>query len=327
MAKSHGIGLAPLSTSELLGGTVKAYSQRMRVYFSEMFPIPQHTALALLTYLSIAVFARWLEKQSSPIASWYTLLGVISVFGLWLILRLMDELKDADIDRKLFPDRPLPSGRVSAADIKITLAGAILLYLLAHLPAGPAFWTALLVLGYAALMFKRFFAEELLRKSLIITLVTHNPIVAWMLTQCFVIFAAEHGLELHELRWNLIMPFIIMLWSPLLAWEMARKIRCAEEETDYVTYSRLFGRVGAVVLTAGIQTIALGIGIFFWDRFSLSWIYVAILFFGWGLNFLGDVRFVLHPNRRTAKLKYYAVAFLLCVEIAQLVEFGWLART
>lgn len=301
---------------------MKAYIQRMRMYFAEMFPIPQHASLALLTYLSIAVFARWVEKQSSPIASWYTLLGVWSVFGLWLILRLMDELKDEDIDRKLFPDRPLPSGRVSASDIKKTLAGGILLYLVAHLAAGPALWTALFVLGYSVLMFKRFFADELLRKSLIITLVTHNPIVPLMLAQCFVIFAAEHGLALNKLPWELIVPFIVMLWSPFLAWELARKIRSPDEETAYVTYSRLFGHVGAAVLTAGIQMIALFIGFYFWSRFSLSWLYLAILASGLGLSFFGYLRFLLHPNPRTAKLKHYAVAFLLCIEIAQLLEFG-----
>jgi 4-hydroxybenzoate polyprenyltransferase len=294
----------------------------MRTYFAELFPIPQHALLALLTYLCIAVFARWAEKQNSPLASWYTLLGIWSIFNLWLMLRLMDELKDQDIDKELFPDRPLPSGRISSADIKKTLAAAILLYLIAHLAAGPAFWTALFVLGYAVLMFKRFFAPELLRKSLIITLVSHNPIVAWMLTHAFVIFAAEHGLAVNELRWDLIVPFIVMLWSPFLAWELSRKIRSIEEETAYVTYSRLFGHVGAVALTAGVQTIALGIGLYFWNRFSLSWLYPGILIVALGLSVAGYLRFVLHPSPRTSKLKHYGVTFLLCTEAAQLLEFG-----
>ncbi len=305
---------------------MRAYSRRMRAYFAEMFPLPQHALLALMTYCSVAVFARWIEKQNAPLASWYTLLGAFSVFDLWLILRLMDELKDADIDRELFPDRPLPSGRVFSSDIKMTLAGAMILYLIAEIPAGQAFWSSLFVLGYACLMFRRFFAQELLRRSLIATLVTHNPIVPLMLAQCFVIFASAHDLSLGELRWNLIVPFIVMLWAPLLAWELARKIRSPEEEGAYVTYSRLFGYVGAVVLTSGIQTLALVIGLFFWNRFSLSWLYPGILIFGLGMNGLGYVRFVLQPSARTAKLKYYAVAFLLCVEIAQLVEFGWLLR-
>jgi 4-hydroxybenzoate polyprenyltransferase len=254
------------------------------------------------------------------------LLGAWSVFGLWLLLRLMDELKDEDIDRKLFPHRPVPSGRVSKADIKRTLAGAMILYVAAHVFAGAALWTALFVLGYSVLMFKRFFASELLRRSLIITLVTHNPIVPLMLTQCFVIFAADHRLALSELRWDLIVPFIVMLWSPLLAWELARKIRSPEEETAYVTYSRLFGHVGATALTAAIQTISFCIGFYFWSRFSLSWTYLGILAFGLGLNYLGYFRFVLHPSSQTAKLKYYAVAFLVSTELAQLIEFGRLVR-
>jgi 4-hydroxybenzoate polyprenyltransferase len=292
------------------------------MYFAEMFPIPQHALLALLTYMNIAVFAGWAEKRPAFLASWYTLLGAWSIFGLWLILRLMDELKDEDIDRELFPDRPLPSGRVTSADIKGTLAGAMILYVVAHLLAGVALWTGLFVLGYSMLMFKRFFATELLRKSLIITLVTHNPIVPLMLAQGFVIFAAANGLPLKTLRWDLIVPFIVMLWSPLLAWELARKIRSPEEETAYVTYSRLFGHVSAALLTAGVQMIALSVGLYFWSRFSLSWLYLAILAFGLGLSFFGYLRFLLHPNRRTAKLKHYAVAFLLCIEIAQLLEFG-----
>jgi 4-hydroxybenzoate polyprenyltransferase len=143
-----------------------------------------------------------------------------------------------------------------------------------------------------------------------------------MLGQCFVIFAAEHELALNHLRWDLIVPFIVMLWSPLLAWELARKIRSPTEETAYLTYSRLFGHVGAVVLTAGIQMIALSIGLYLWSRFSLSWVYCGILAFAFGLSVFGHLRFVLHPNPRTAKLKDYAVAFLLCIEIAQLMEFG-----
>jgi 4-hydroxybenzoate polyprenyltransferase len=294
----------------------------MNAYFAEMFPIPWHFVFAFLTYASVASFARWTHQQNSSLASWHTLLGTGSVFGLWLILRLMDELKDQDIDRELFPDRPLPSGRVSAADIKRTLVVAILLYLAAHLAGGPAFWSALFVLGYSVLMFKRFFADELLRKNLIITLVSHNPIVPWMLGHCFVIFAAEHGLALNRLRWDLIVPFVVMLWAPFLAWELARKIRAPEEETAYVTYSRLFGHVRAALLAAGIQIVALSIGLYFWSRFSLSWVYLGILTIACGSICAGYLRFLLHPSARTAKLKYYAAAFLLCMETAQFVEFG-----
>jgi hypothetical protein len=66
----------------------------MRIYFAEMFSIPQHTSLAFLIYLSIAAFAGWAHKAGVAFVSWDTLLGGWSIFGLWLVLRLMDELKD-----------------------------------------------------------------------------------------------------------------------------------------------------------------------------------------------------------------------------------------
>ncbi len=308
---------------------VRAYIKRMRIYFAEMFPIPQHALLAFMTYLSIAVFAGWVQRKGVAFVSWDTSLGAWSIFGLLLVIRLMDELKDEDIDRRLFPHRPVPSGKVSKADIKRTLTGAMILYVAAHVFSGAALWTALFVLGYSVLMFKRFFAPELLRRSLIITLITHNPIVPLMLTQCFVIFAVDHRLALSQLRWDLIVPFIVMLWSPLLAWELARKIRSPEEETAYVTYSRLFGYVKAAALTAAIQTLSFCIGFYFWSRFSLSWTYLGIFAFGLGLSYLGWLRFVLHPSPQTAILKYYAVAFLASTELTQLWEFGrlmWWAR-
>ena len=302
--------------------TMTAYVKRMQIYFAEMFPIPQHVALASLTYLSIAAFAGWALKRPVFIVSWSTLLGVWSILGLWLILRLMDEVKDQDIDRDLFPNRPLPSGRVFPADIKRTLAGAMTLYIAAHWAAGPALWTALFVLAYAALMFKRFFAPRLLRDSLILTLVSHNPIAPLMLAQGFAIFAAHQSLPLTVLPWHLIAPFIAMIWAPFLAWELARKIRSPQEENAYVTYSRLFGPVGAVAITAAIQTVGLCIGLYFWRRFFLSWVYMAILALGWALSFAGHWRFALQPSPRTAKLKGLAVVFLVCTELAQLIEFG-----
>ena len=55
-------------------------------------------------------------------------------------LRLMDELKDQEVDRALFRDRPLPSGRIHEADIVFTLWVGIALFLAPNLAAvAPAF--------------------------------------------------------------------------------------------------------------------------------------------------------------------------------------------
>ena len=102
-----------------VGAGPDTFAERMRTYFGEMLPLPQHLALALFIYLHIAVFARRAHELSTSIVSVHGAIGAASLFALMVILRLMDELKDEDIDRRLFPDRPLPSGRVLRTDIHL----------------------------------------------------------------------------------------------------------------------------------------------------------------------------------------------------------------
>ena len=89
--------------------------------------------MGALVVLAVAAFARAAHHVHSSVWSPYLLLGVWSYFAVPLMLRLMDELKDADIDRELFPDRPLPSGRVLESDIKRSLAAVAAALILAGL--------------------------------------------------------------------------------------------------------------------------------------------------------------------------------------------------
>ena len=77
----------------------------------------------------------------------------------------MDELKDLDIDRALFPERPLPAGRVKESDIKASLVAVIVIYLGANAVHGLTLLAAVVITAYALLMFKRFFAEEAHQKQ------------------------------------------------------------------------------------------------------------------------------------------------------------------
>jgi len=54
----------------------------------------------------------------------------------------------------------------------------------------------------------------------------------------------------------------------------------------------------------------------------LSWIYLVILACAFGLNIWAQSRFILHPKPDTAKLKNYALVFLLSTALAQLLEFA-----
>jgi 4-hydroxybenzoate polyprenyltransferase len=302
------------------GAGAPTFAGRMRTYFGEMLPLPQHVALASLIYLHIAVFARHIHELSTPIVSVHGAIGAASLFGLMVILRLMDELKDEDIDRQLFPDRPLPSGRVLRTDVHLALLGTALLYLAVNLWTGWAYFVAAAVLGYGFLMFRRFFAPDALRRSLPLTLATHNPIVALMILYGFAVFAAEHDLSPVELQWNRITPFLVMTWSPFLAWELARKIRSEDEENEYVTYSRLLGRRGAVLVTWLVQAVGVALGIYLWRMRDLPAVAVVVILAGFVVNLWAGLRFLRHPHPSTSHLQPFATFFLLTVLVSQLVS-------
>ncbi len=302
-----------------LPGPVRGYFTRMGLYLGEMYPLPTRLVSSLLFCLSFTVFLQRMHNIPFCV-SWYTIVGAGSIFLLLLILRLMDELKDREIDRLLFRERPLPSGKVREPDILFSLGAAVAAYLSVNLWTGTAFWAALFVLGYALLMFKYFFIPEILRRNLLLNLATHNPIVPLMLLYLALLFSKQSHLALVSLNWPRVLLLMAMYWSMALAWELARKIRCREEENAYVTYSQLFGRVGAVALVWTLQTIPLGIGIYFFRELSFSWLFLALSFAGYGMAVWAHLHFLVNPNPVSSKLRPFAEWYMLGVFMAVIAD-------
>ena len=300
------------------------YVSRMAGYLSEMYPIPTRLLASALLYVSIAAFMRSANHVRAPMAWLFTFVGIWSLFAVTLMVRLMDELKDKDIDSQLFRDRPLPSGRVLESDVTFSLVAVILFYLAANVWVGPAFWMALFVLGYSLLMFKHFFLPQKLRENLLLTLATHNLFVPIVYLYVFVLFSIENGVAFRTLNWPFALLLITMYWTMSFAWEIARKIRSSEEETAYVTYSQIFGPTGAVLVAGSAQTVSFAIGLYLYWAFSLSSLFIAILAVGYAMTIWGHARFVLRPSPVTSKLRPLAEVFIFCVLIAQSVEHGLL---
>ncbi|HEY7511385.1 MAG TPA: hypothetical protein VIG50_14085 [Vicinamibacteria bacterium] len=311
-------GLGPAARAEA-GRPIAGFVRRVRAYLREMFPLPPRLGLALLLY---AAFARLLAR----LHGWPTgpgladlALGAGSALATMLVLRLMDELKDQDVDRALFADRPLPSGRVLVSDIRVSLALVSAAFVAAHLGRGLALWSALGVLGYAGLMFRWFFVPGRMRPRLLLTLATHNPVIAVLLVHLAVLAAAARGRRVGEVEGAALAAVVVLFWAPAFAWEIARKIRAAEEENAYVTYSRVLGRAGAVSVVAAAQTLALLLAVVLTRRHGL---HVAALFCiggGWLLAQAAHARFLLRPDARSSRLRPFAEVFLLSVLLAGLV--------
>jgi len=290
-------------------------------YVHEMFPLSGHLSIALLSGLAIAGFTAKVQGLSSLLLPASVASATWNIFAVLFTLRLMDELKDKDIDRQLFPDRPLPSGRVLESDIRLSLLAVTMLYLLSNMRSVPVVASAIVVFGYTLLMFKRFFAPTLLRKSLLITLMTHTPIVPLIWIQAFITVTQMENVSLASVKWNAIAMFVAMEWLAMIGWEVSRKIRSAEEETEYVTYSQIFGSIGAVLVVWTAQSVSAAIGVYFYYTYQLNLAYLILLVAGWITCCGGYARFVMRPSPRTSKLRSYGAVFVFAISSAQVFGF------
>jgi len=170
-------------------------------------------------------------------------------------LRLYDEIKDYAVDREFNPQRPLVRGLVTHRDLEAGIAVCIVVELccfgLASLRALPA---AAVAVGYSLLMYREFFIGRHLRPHLTTYAVTHT-VVTVLLS-----LAIACGLS-GALPWELprrALFFALSNWCLFNIFEFGRKtFSSAQERAGVESYSKIFGRPGAVALVlsqAGLST-------------------------------------------------------------------------
>jgi 4-hydroxybenzoate polyprenyltransferase len=289
------------------------YAKRLANYLAQMYPVPPRLFLAALTYFGVTTFLGKINGVSSAPRPVTAFVGIASIFSVMLIIRLMDEIKDKEIDRQFFPERPLPSGKIFEADIRATIVAVTLFYLLINLVTGANFSVALFLLAYTFLMFKHFFIPTILQKSLLLTLATHNPLVALMLLYVAALFVDQAAIELAKIDWRATVLLIVMNWATVLAWEISRKIRRPADENGYVTYSQIFGPNGALLFASTAQCVTLVIGMYFVWSLALAPLFAVLWAIAYLVPMAAYARFLLRPTATTAKVGPYAEAYMVIV--------------
>lgn len=298
----------------------RGYHLRILAYLSEMYPPLVRLVTAAVTCLSFVAFLDRITGLHSALISPYTAVGVWTVFALALVLRLMDELKDREIDRELFRHRPLPSGRVRESDIRFSLLIVCPALVIPNMLSPAMLAASLGVLLYAGLMYHYFFVPAAWRKYLLLNLATHNPVVPVMLLYVVVLFATQNGIALSALPWPSIGLLIAMYWSLFMGWEIGRKIRHRAEETDYITYSKIFGRTPAVMIAFAVQSTALIVGVYFYFICSLSAVFLAVLAKGGWTLAAGYIAFLTGRISSGARLRLLAEVYAVTVMLAVTIE-------
>lgn len=212
--------------------------KRLNIYFKEMYPIIPRLLLGGIVfgeiYFIVLLNCGVTQFHIGP----QEIIGGFTVFSFLLWLRIADDFKDYELDCRLFSDRPLPSGRVKKRDLAIFVSLLVAVTVILNLVFMNNFWFFVFLYVYGTLMSLWFFHKKKIQKSLPLALVTHNPVQMIMNVYIISFTCIKYGLNAFTLT-NFLAAWT--LYFPALIWEVSRKIRAPRDETEYVTYSKLFG--------------------------------------------------------------------------------------
>ena len=217
--------------------------KRLNIYFKEMYPIIPRLILGFIVAMEIYFIVLLNQGIVDFTFGIQEIICGFTVFSFLCWLRIADDFKDYELDCRLFAHRPLSSGRVTKKDLRVFVTILIAFTLLINLIFMPNFLFCFILYTYGSLMAVWFFQKHKIQKSLPMALVTHNPVQMIMNIYIISFVIIKYNLEVFTLH-NAMAVFT--LYFPALIWEVSRKIRAPKDETEYVTYSKLFGYKKAV---------------------------------------------------------------------------------
>jgi hypothetical protein len=303
-------------------GRVRGGAGRLAGWLARRFG-PVELAAALLLALAAEAGAAALAGPGPLPISWRAAAAVAACALLALSLRLSDDLKDWDADRRLaaagdarFMARPQVVGAVTPSDLR----RARLLVSLAYLALLSVQPPAAVLLGGLAFagswLAARWFFWPAMADHLLIAFATHNP-----LGLLAVGFAAAAGSEAAGASpWAPVtLALVLGLYLPVAAWEIARKVRTPAEETRYRTWSSLLGWRAAAAIPAGLAAVSAALLAHVARRAALPGWYGPLLAVALLAPALAALAFLLAPTPvGAARLRPAVEAFALAASLGLL---------
>ncbi len=280
---------------------------RIGIYFTERFPILLYLPFVAILYLSMS-FLTQLLSGNSPVINKSAIVGVISTFFIMLLIRTFDDLKDVELDNEIFPDRPVSRGAVLISDVKLlAIISFIILVTINFIYAQKTILIFSIMMVYALLTFKWFFAEELHLAKPKVAMITHQPlpivIIFFLLHTALASGDVYHNFTIYHF-------YLLLVFAlPITAWEVSRKIKAKKNENKYETFSKIFGTTTAAIIPIVLYTIAgiLSMFIAYKLDFSIIFHFVIIGFLVF-LNYY-FLRFLLNPIPKNNNLQKVAMIF------------------
>lgn len=204
-----------------------------------------HYALIDQTHLKIEI------TFAAPI------LLAIGVVAFFLKLRLYDEIKDYEVDLEIHPHRPLQRGLITGSALKrgILLCVGTELVCFGLLGFRPLVGI-IIAIAYSLLMYKEFFVRERIRARLTTYAVTHTAVSVLLSLAIYSAISSHFIWQLNSAAYY----FALSNWCLFNIFEFGRKTFSLQEEKMSVdSYSKLFGRFGAVSLVIIMAILSLAL--------------------------------------------------------------------
>lgn len=219
-----------------------SFADRIKCYCQEQLEPGSRLFLSLIVTLFIYLVIL-LDFRINTF-KWDFLIPALSTFLLLIYYRISDEFKDFKTDQQFFPDRPIPSGRVNLADLKVMLMGTSSFGLLFnfHFPAGLKEF--LLAFIFTVAIGKWFFMEKIISKNRLLAFFTHAPVgfVLYWYTEVYLL--NDLGVSWDLVEMSTLIFFIVL---PGFTWEVLRKTYLPQDEIQgYQIYSTMLGFRGSL---------------------------------------------------------------------------------
>lgn len=307
-------------------------SRNIRIwrYLLVMFP-PHIMLLSGVAKFYAAYFClQALASEASVHISLRSIGGAISIVLFSLLLRVYDELKDADADIRLgragdprYKDRPIVTGAVTTEELGILRWVITTFLVVINVPMGGWSLVGFTVLFLITWLSFQWYFLPAISRHLLLAFITHNPITLFFGGYIVAVYAGDYGVQSID-GWALVL--LLAFWAPLGAWETARKIRAPEDETDYQTYSKIFGWKLAPFVPIAFIVLGTTCMIFLSGRVGLGWVLPAVVAAASCIPAYRCIAFRISPSRKTAVIQpfveMYAVAMDLGLLAAILVSRG-----
>jgi hypothetical protein len=287
---------------------------RWSIYLWETFqPLSRLLASLFITLLSFAIIKQryFIELNPLPFIAVF-----LTYFLMILYYRLSDEFKDYETDLKYFPDRPVPSGRVSLKDLGILrwITVALTFALQAFMPH--AFREFFVFMLFSWLMSVWFFLPKLISTNRLLAFVTHMPV--GFIGSYYAFKSLYPEMETSD---PYLLLGIVTINIPALIWEILRKTRTpSAEQAGYQTYSQMLGFNGALLVGALLLILCSYLTYLLMQEMNAGWITI-------GLNVLVHLLFTIllvvaaFRKNKSFDLKHLGEAHSVCFYLLFLFDY------